>query len=466
MASGAPLNRRQWLKTSACTIGAAAAQAEFARTCLAAIPGEAHPLAPKPGHHEPKAKRLIFILLSGGMSQVDTFDPKPALKRDEGKVVTAHGLRGDSQSPILASPFSFQRCGRSGLPISELFPHLQSVADDLCVIRTMHTDIEEHFQATLAIHTGSATVPMPSFGAWISYGLGTFNPNLPSYAVFADNPPFGGPVCWGNSFLPPYHQGVHLKASDEPIDDLGSSVESATAAELRRRMLSDLNTRHADLRPEDLELKARMASFDTAYGMMTEAPEVFDLSRETDATLRDYGFERGDLKSFGWQCLITRRMIERGVRVVELIDAKGGTNWDAHGNMQDHRPRAEYVDRALTGLITDLKRRGLLDETLIAVTTEFGRAPWSDNPGGKGRSHHKEAFCTLLVGGGVRGGCAYGETDEYGNFIAANAVHVHDFHATLLHLLGLDHTKLTYQYAGRDFRLTDVAGRVVQEIIA
>jgi hypothetical protein len=338
------------------------------------------------------------------------------------------------------------------------------VADELCVIRTLHTDIVEHFQAVLAMHTGSSTVPMPSIGSWLSYGLGTSNANLPPYVVLAEHLPYAGAQVWDSGFLPPYHQGVRIVPGDEPIPDLRAPVRSVRLQELERLMLRDANELHAAARPGDLELRARMSSFDVAAGLMREAPEVFDIARESDAVLDLYGASRGDNKSFAFQCLVARRLIERGVRVVELIDTGAGDNWDAHGDMEAHRPKAQRVDRAITGLVSDLKQRGLLEETLIACATEFGRTPWSDN--GKGRNHYARAFTSLLAGGGVKGGIAYGETDEYGIDIVSNPVHVHDYHATILHLLGLDHTRLTYRYGGRDFRLTDVSGTVQHEIIA
>jgi hypothetical protein len=425
-----------------------------------------HPLAPKPTHFPPKAKHLVVIFLTGGMSHLDTFDPKPKLRAEDGKPVPAFGLRGASRQPLLGSPFAFTPRGQSGLMISELFPHLGTVADELCVLRTLHTDIVEHFQAVLAMHTGSATVPMPSLGSWLSHGLGTFNPNLPSYVVLCEHLPYAGSQVWDSSFLPPVHQGVRIVPGAEPIPDLKSTARSVTLEELEQVMLRDVNERHAASRPEDLNLRARTASFDLARGLMREAPEVFDVARESPGTLERFGLERGDTRSFAYQCLIARRLIERGVRVVEVIDTGSGDNWDAHGDMQAHRPKALRVDRALAALIQDLRARGLFDETLLAICTEFGRTAWTDALGTKGRNHHAEAFSCLLAGAGVRGGTAYGQTDEYGIHIAENPVHVHDYHATILHLMGLDHTRLTYRYAGRDFRLTDVSGEVVHAILA
>jgi hypothetical protein len=459
------IDRRDFLRRSAlgAAVGGVPLYAQLARA--AAINGGS-PLAPKPAHFEPKAKQLILVFLSGGMSHLDTFDFKPKLRADHGKTVPFVDLRAAGTRPLLGSPFHFSRHGQSGLWISELFPHLGTVADDLCVIRTLHTDIVEHFQAVLAMHTGSATVPMPSLGSWLSYGLGTFNPNLPSYMVLAEQTPYAGSQVWDSNFLPPDHQGVRIVPGDEPIPNLRSSHTSVTLEELERIMLRDVNERHARDRADDLDLQARISSADVARGMMREAPETFDVSRESDATLRSYGIRRGDNRSFAFQCLIARRLIERGVRVVELIDTGSHDNWDSHSDMQPHRPKALRVDRAIAALIKDLKQRGLFDQTLIAAGTEFGRTPWTDGPGTKGRNHFANAFSTFLTGAGVKGGTAYGETDEYGGRIVANPVHVHDYHATILHLMGIDHTKLTYRYAGRDFRLTDVSGTVVRDILA
>jgi hypothetical protein len=348
---------------------------------------------------------------------------------------------------------------------SELFPQLGSLADELCVVRTMHTDILEHFQATLAMHTGSATVPMPSLGSWLSFGLGTWNRNLPPYVVMAEHMPYAGSQNWDAHFLPPIHQGVRIVPGAEPIGDLQSPARSATLRELEQIMLRDVNELHANQHMDDTNLRARSQSFVTAAGMMKEAPRVFDLAQENETALKGYGVQRGDNKSFAWQCLMARRLVEHGVRVVELIDTGSNNNWDAHGDMQEHRSKAQRVDQPLAMLLRDLKQRGLLNETLVAVCTEFGRTPWGATPNDKGRNHHARAFTCLLAGAGVKGGITYGETDEFGISIIADPCHVHDFHATILHLMGIDHTKLTYRYAGRDFRLTDVHGAVINAIL-
>ena len=452
-------NRRDFLK---CSTSGLAGAVLHDRLCAAARADGGHPLAPRASHHPARAKNLIFIFLTGGFSHVDTFDPKPQLTKDHGKTVGAQELRGAVTVPLLASPFEFDRHGESGLAISELFPHLASIADDLCVIRTLHTDILEHFQSVLAMHTGSATVPMPSLGAWLSYGLGTLNPNLPPYVVLCGHLPYAGSQVWDCSFLPPEHQGTRIQPGDEPVPNLGSRAPSASLADLEHALLRKVNDAHAAARAGDPNLKARINSFHTARGMMRMAPEVFDLSRGRQSTRDLYAVSENDTTSFGWQCLVARRMVERGVRTVELIDTGASDNWDSHGDMQHHRPKAARVDQPIAGLISDLKQRGMLGETLVAICTEFGRTPWDRGPG---RNHWHKAFSSLLVGAGVQGGLAYGKTDEYGILPIENPVHVHDYHATILHLLGVDHTRLTYRYAGRDFRLTDVSGRVLHDVL-
>lgn len=426
-----------------------------------------HALAPRPSHHRPRARQLIFIFLTGGFSHIDTFDPKPRLTELHGKPIPAFGLRPDEARPLplLGSRFQFERCGQSGLPISELFTQLRTVADDLCVIRSMHTDIVEHFQATLAMHTGSATVPLPSIGAWLSYGLGTLNPNLPPYVVLAEHLPYAGAQVWDSSFLPAEHQGVRFIPGANPVADLDPLPRPVSLQELESRMLKDINEAHAENRPDDGNLRARMLSFETARGMMQAAPEVFDLTRESLQTRDLYGFKEGENRSFAWQCMVARRLIERGVRVVELIDTGSHDNWDSHGDMETHRPKAARVDRAITGLIQDLKRRGLFEDTLVAICTEFGRTPWSDGGNGKGRNHYARAFSCLLAGAGICGGTIHGATDDFGAEIVDRPCHVHDYHATILHLMGIRHEQLTYRYGGRDFRLTDVAGEVVRNVL-
>lgn len=421
-------------------------------------------------HHQPRAKRFLMIFLTGGMSHIDTFDPKPELDRLHGKTVDGFNLRGISKLPLLRSPYKFQKHGQSGISISELFTHLPGVIDDLCIIRSMKTDIVEHFQATLAMHTGSSTVPMPSIGSWLSFALGTENPNLPSYVVFCEHLPYAGAQVFDSSFLPPEFQGVRIVPGPEPIANLnrtetGKGHELISFRQMEEMFLDRLNEHHARRRPDDTRLTGRMNNNRVARGLQKEAPEALDLNQESARTIAEYGMARGDNKTFAAQCLMARRLMERGVRCVEIIDTGASNNWDSHGNMADHKPKAARVDQAITALIRDMKARGMLDDTLVAICTEFGRTPWGDGPNSPGRNHLASAFTCILAGAGVKGGMTYGETDDIGANVEKDLVHVHDYHATILHLMGLDHKRVTYRYAGRDFRLTDVFGNVISPII-
>jgi hypothetical protein len=427
------------------------------------------PLAPKAPHFPAKAKRVIFLFHTGGVSHVDSFDAKPKLSADHGKTVTIdewQGKPGKYNRYLKKPQWDFKPRGKSGIEVSSLFPHIGDCVDDLCVIRSLKSDHTNHYEATLMMHTGSITFARPSIGAWMSYGLGTVNRNLPSFLVLAPAVPYAGDQTWGADFLPGCHQGTRVVPGPTPIADLARRTASAGLQDLERDMLQKCNQEHLDHRAGDAGLAARVRSFETAYGMQKEAPEAFDLAKESDETLQLYGLQRGANTGFAWQCLVARRLAERGVRFIELIDVGSSNNWDAHADMTAHGPLAKNVDQAIAGLITDLKRRGMLDDTLVVWCTEFGRTPYNDQPDAKGREHHHWAFSCWLAGGGAKRGLAYGSTDEYGIHVAENPVHVHDFHATILHLMGLDHEKLTYRHAGRDYRLTDVSGRVVKEILA
>jgi len=422
------------------------------------------PLTPKLPHYAPKAKRVIFLFSTGGVSHMDTFDYKPKLFQADGKMMGAGGGLSLEKRPLLKPMWPFRPGGKCGTLVSDLFPHLRQQMDDICLIRSMSTDNNEHFQATLAMHTGSFFVARPSIGAWISYGLGTFNQNLPSFVVIAPHLPYAGTQVFANDFLPAYHQGTRVIPGKEPIPNIARRSETSNLQEMELKLAGELSRSHLQRTGNDSDLAARIRSFETAFRMQFVAPEAFDLSRETDATLSLYGLNRNDTESFAWQCLIARRLAERGVRFIELIDSSSSDNWDSHGDMAQHAPRAKKIDQPIAGLIQDLKRRGMLDDTLVVWTTEFGRTPGIDGP--KGRGHHPAVFSSWLAGGGIQGGLAYGQSDEIGATVADKKVHVHDFHATILHLLGIDHEKLTYRHAGRDFRLTDVYGNVVREILA
>jgi Protein of unknown function (DUF1501) len=428
-----------------------------------------NPLAPKPPHFPAKAKRVIFLYMSGGVSHVDTWDPKPKLIADGGKTVSVNefqGRKGDFQMFLQRPRWEFARHGQSGTEVSSLFPHMANCVDDLCVIRSMRSDHTNHYEATLGIHTGSFSFARPSMGSWVSYGLGTVNDNLPSYVVIAPHSPYAGGQVWGSDFLPGAHQGTLVVPGPEPVANIQRRAATSELQQLELEAMAKLNARHLANRRDDPLLAARIKSFETAFGMQAEMPEIFDLSKEDDATLELYGLERGSTAGFAWQCLIARRLAERGVRFVELIDVGSSNNWDAHGDMNTHEPLAQNVDRPIAGLLRDLKRRGMLEDTLVVWTTEFGRTPFNATADAKGREHHHWVFSSWLAGGGVKPGITYGQSDEYGIHVGANEVHVHDFHATILHLMGLDHTRLTYRHAGRDYRLTDVHGNVIFPILA
>lgn len=435
---------------------------------------DADPLAPKRPHFEPRAKRVIFLNMSGGVSHVDSFDYKPRLFADHNRPfqVPQRMLEAFAPNNRVVEKFfkrpqwAFKQRGLSGLWISELFPHVAECADDLCLIRSMRNDHPDHFQATLGIHTGSVTFPRPSIGAWVSHGLGTVNRNLPSFIVLAPALPYAGGQVWASDFLPGCHQGTHVAPGPDPMPNIQRRQAAIDLQEMELGLAQAFNRRHLAQRPGDANLAARIRSFETAFGMQAEAPEAFNLAHESDATLRLYGLPRGSNRGFGWQCLVARRLAERGVRFIELIDTGASGNWDSHGNMDDHGRLARNVDQPIAGLLKDLKQRGMLDETLVVWTTEFGRTPFNTGRDARGREHHAEVFASWMAGGGVKGGFSYGDSDEHGCAVADNEVHIHDFHATILHLLGLDHERLTYRHAGRDFRLTDVAGHVVREVLA
>jgi len=430
------------------------------------------PLAPRAPHFKPRAKRVIFLHMSGGVSHVDSFDHKPRLFADHNKpyevpkkMLEAFAPENRSEVKFYKRPqWEFKQRGQSGLWISELFPKVAECADDLCLVRSMFSDNADHAQATLGIHTGSIGFTRPSVGSWISYGLGSENANLPSFMVIAPALPYSGAQLWSADFLPGCHQGTRVVPGPEPVPNIKRLAE-AGVQEMELGLSAAFNHRHLLARDNDAQLAARIRAFETAHGMQAAAPEAFDLAKETDATHQLYGLARGSTKGFAWQCLIARRLAERGVRFIELIDTGASGNWDSHGNMNDHVGLAKNVDQPIAALLTDLKQRGMLNDTLVVWATEFGRTPFNTAKDATGREHHAQAFTCWLAGAGVRGGFSHGETDDFGNSIVADPVHVHDLHATILHTLGLDHTRLTYRHAGRDYRLTDVHGHVVKEIL-
>lgn len=420
-------------------------------------------------HFAPKAKHVIVLYLSGGYSHVDTFDPKPRLVRDHDVSIGAEPDRKDFERYLKAPLWKFHPNRHCGTEVSDLFPHIRGIMHETALIRSMNCDHRDHGEATLQLHTGSTGFAMPSLGAWLSYGLGTFNPNLPSHVVISEHRPYAGPQIWDANFLPGKHAGVQIMPGDEPLPNL-EPASRADLQELELGLLDQLNRRHLRGRPGDAQLAARSQAFRTAKGLQDLAPEALDLSRESKSTLALYGVDPADRTSYGAQVVTARRLIERGVRFVEIIDAVGACrdNWDAaHRDISSHEKYARRVDRPIAALVRDLKQRGLFEETLLVFCTEFGRTPWAqDGKGSKSRNHHPRAFSCWLAGGGVKRGVVHGRTDDIGNHVVEDGVHIHDFHATILHLLGLDHEKLTFRHAGRDFRLTDVHGKVVREILA
>ncbi len=429
------------------------------------------PLAPKAPHFPARAKSVIFLFMSGGVSHVDSFDPKPRLTADHGKQVTldhpeTRNRPGYEKLFLKRPDWKFRPRGQSGIEVSDLFPKIGDLVDDITLFRSMHTSHSNHYNATLGMHTGSFAFARPSIGAWTSYGLGTENANLPSFLVLAPQMPYAGTQVWSADFLPGAHQGTRVVPGAEPVANLKPRVADTARQRLELDALKAFDSAHLARSHQDPALQSRIRSFETAYGMQTEMPEAIDLASESDETLALYGLERGKTEGFGWQCLVARRLVERGVRFVELIHTGSSNNWDSHGNMADHGRLAPQVDQPIAGLIQDLKRKGLFDDVLVVWTTEFGRTPFNNTAENPGREHHDWAFSSFLAGAGVKRGYVHGATDEHGMRAAEKPVHIHDFHATILHLMGLDHTRLTYRHAGRDYRLTDVHGEVVRDILA
>lgn len=433
--------------------------------------GELDPLAPKAPHFAPKAKSVIFLFMYGGPSQVDLFDPKPVLNEKNGKTIDLE-VRKDSiaKATLLGSPFKFAKHGQCGAEVSELFPHLAGCADDMTIIRSMWADSFAHGSAMIQMNTGSIFQGKPCLGSWTAYGLGSPNRNLPGFVVMLDprGGPIGGAPNWGAGYMPATYQGTQFRTSGDPILNL-SPRAPVTQQEQRAQLdlLARLNASHRVDRTQESELAARINSYELAYRMQAHAPEAVDLSSESAETKALYGIDDERSADFGRKCLLARRLVERGVRFVQIYSGGGhlDENWDAHNGIEkNHKLHCGETDKPMAGLLTDLKRRGLLDETLVVWTGEFGRMPSSQN--GTGRDHNPKGFTAWMAGGGVKGGCVYGTTDELGYAAADRKVHVHDLHATILHLLGLDHTELTYFFGGRDQRLTDVHGVVVEDILA
>jgi hypothetical protein len=468
------LARRELLRLAATGFGALALDALLAVESLATADAERpasaarrlNPLAVLPGHHPARAKNCIFIYLPGGPSQLDLFDYKPKLEQESGQPLPFEKprLERTKTGNLFASPWKFSPRGESGLMISELLPHLATRADDLCVIRSMVADNINHTGAALQMNTGDERFPRPSLGSWLTYGLGSENENLPGFVVISPHSVFQGSPLWGSSFLPGAYQATWVRDLEHPIEHLTDIAGDPSRQRAQLDALGRLNQIHRSQRDIDGQLEARIASFELAFRMQAQAPEAFDLSRESDPTKRLYGIGQAATDVFGRQCLLARRLVERGVRFVQVYDS-AGPQWDHHSNIKQALPeRCAATDQPVAALLGDLKARGLLEETLVVWGGEFGRSPTAE--GADGREHHPFGFTMWLAGGGVRGGMMHGHTDEYGWHAIEDKVHVHDLHATILHLMGLDHERLSYRWGGRDYRLTDVAGNVVRQVLA
>ena len=464
------ISRRRMLMNSAAGFGALASTALLAEEAGAATASS--PLAPRPPHLVPKARRIIFLFMKGGPSQVDTFDDKPLLRRDDGKPLPFAKPRVQfaETGMLLASPWKFQQHGQSGIAVSELFPNVAGCVDDLCILNSLHGSNPAHGGAALKLHTGSDNFVRPSLGSWVTYGLGSENRDLPGFITICPTLAHGGVQNWGSAFLPAAYQGTPLGHAGIPAERarISYSKNPRFTPGLQRAQLdliADLNRDHLEQSGPDQALEGRLESFELAFRMQATMPEIEDISNESPATLKAYGLDDPVTANFGRQCLLARRFAERGVRFVQVTHSDAFVQWDQHGDLKKgHAKNALEVDRPIAGLLQDLKARGLLQDTLVLWGGEFGRTPTAQ--GTDGRDHNPEGFTMWLAGGGVKGGFKHGATDDYGYYAAVDKMHIHDLHATLLHLLGLDHERLTYRYAGRDFRLTDVAGHVAHGIIA
>ena len=468
-----PISRRAMFRHSVSglgVLGLAALSAE--ESGLVAATNTASPLAPKQPHITPRAKRVILLFMKGGPSHLDTFDPKPRLTRDHGKTVPFElslSFDPSGYGGLMKSPFTFKEYGQSGIPISELFPNVARHADDLCVIRSMVGDGLDHGAAVLQLFTGTINFTRPSVGAWILYGLGTENESLPGFIIIKPAMYHGGARQWSASFLPGVYQGTPIGTSkvetkelkEEPIEHLLAKGVTHEQQRYEFEALERMNRRHARSRNFEPELESRIQSFELAFRMQTGAGEIFDVEKEeSEATKRLYGLNEEVTRDFGWQCLLARRLVENGVRFVQCTHG----NWDQHSELARlHSQNAKEVDKPIGALLHDLKARGLLHDTLVIWAGEFGRTPFAQYDG---RDHHPYGYSIWMAGGGVRPGFIYGATDEYGYHAVEDPMHVHDLHATILHLMGLDHKMLTYHYGGRDFRLTDVHGVVARKILA
>lgn len=464
-----PSTRREMLRDCGVGFGMLALASLFSEAAGADAAKSLNPLAPKKPHFPPKAKRIIFLFMHGGPSQVDTFDPKPLLDRDNGKPLPFAKPRVQfaETGNLLKSPWEFKNYGKCGTPVSDLFPHVGECVDDMCVLRSLHSDNNAHGGALLQLHTGSDTFVRPSIGSWLTYGLGTENQNMPGFITICPTLGHGGVQNWSSAFLPAFSQGTPIGNAAIPAERASISYirNPETPADLQRMeldYLKQMNEEQLKHFGSDPQLEGRIQSFELAFRMQVETPELMDLSKESKATLDMYGIGDKPTDNFGRQCLLARRFCEKGVRFVQVTHSY---KWDQHGDLRNgHTNNAKEVDKPIAGLLKDLKARGLLEDTLVWWGAEFGRTPTAQ--GGDGRDHNPNGYSMWLAGGGVKGGITYGATDDYGYYAVENKMHIHDLHATILHLMGIEHTKLTYRYGGRDYRLTDVHGNVAQDILA
>ncbi len=467
------ISRRNWLRSTACGFGSIA----LAGLCSERSQGATARHGALAPMFAPRAKRIIFVFMQGGPSHVDTFDYKPALEQYHGQKLAFRDARKmaktgmTGEETVMQSLWKFRQYGETGRWVSDLFPEIAQHVDDLCFLHGLHTNGVAHGPSTLFLHTGATNLIRPSFGAWVSYGLGSENRNLPAFVTICPSAANGGPRNYSNAFLPAEHQGTAVGRAGQPttearINHIANASLSPSDQRRQLDLLSEMNRSQLERAGGSDELGAVVNSFELAWRMQMHAPEVLDVSQETQATIELYGIGEKETDNFGRQCLLARRMAEAGVRFIQINYADNGSNpqWDQHSNIGKHAEHAKATDKPVAGLLADLKARGLLDDTLVWWGGEFGRNPFSQ--GSDGRDHNPKGFTHFLAGGGVKAGFAFGETDEFGHEAIAGKVHMHDMHATLLHLLGLDHEQLTYQYAGRNFRLTDVEGRVAHEILA
>lgn len=461
-------SRRQMLKSSACGFGYMALAGLSAEAALKSQ----SPLMSKTPHFEPRAKRVIFLFMHGGPSHVDTFDYKPRLNKEDGQRLpfkAAKNIEKSSQENLrlMKSPWKFKQRGESGLWISELFDNVAEHADDLCVINSMHTNGQSHGQAVMKLHTGSDSLVRPSVGSWMVYGLGTENNNLPGFISICPSRGHGGVRNYGSAFLPAVYQGTAIgdadtAAKEAQIRFLANNSSSVSQQRKQLGLLQAMNERHLAKVKVDNEIEGVINSYELAFRMQSEVPTLMDLNSETKETQALYGIDDKTTENFGRQCLMARRFAEAGVRYIEV--ALGNNKWDQHSGLKNgHERNSKMVDKPIAGLLADLKQRGLLEDTLVVWGGEFGRTPIAQ--GKNGRDHNPQGYSMWLAGAGVKKGHVHGATDEYGYYATRDKVHIHDLHATLLHLMGMDHKRLTYRYAGRDFRLTDVYGDVVTEIL-